>query len=47
MQVSNGSVHISHEHIGYDWLLYNESLQALTFNNARRILKKAKDYLKR
>lgn len=47
MQVSNGSVHISHEHIGYDWLLYNKSLQTLTFNNARRILKKAKDYLKR
>jgi len=38
-------VKISQEHIGYKWLSYPEALNFLTFNNAKKILKKANDYL--
>lgn len=33
-------VTISHEHIGYMWLPYEEALKQLTYKNARSILKK-------
>ena len=38
-------VKISEEHIGYKWLPYEEALNQLKFKNAKRILKKANDYL--
>lgn len=38
-------VKISGEHIGYDWLSYEKSIQQLTFKNAKEVLKKANDYL--
>jgi len=39
-------VKISHEHIGYKWLPYDEALNQLTFKNAKDILKKADIFLK-
>ena len=39
-------VKISHEHIGYKWLSYEEALNQLTFKNAKDILKKADKFLK-
>ncbi len=38
-------VEISHEHQGYTWLDYNESMEKTTFDNARTILTKAQKLL--
>jgi 8-oxo-dGTP pyrophosphatase MutT (NUDIX family) len=38
-------VTISGEHIGYDWLPYEEALERLTFKNAKDMLKKANNFL--
>lgn len=38
-------VEISSEHIGYEWLPYEEALTRLTFENAKEILKKAHKFL--
>ncbi len=38
-------VKISWEHIGYQWLPYEEAFEQLTFKNAKEILKKANDFL--
>ncbi|MBA4337130.1 diadenosine tetraphosphate hydrolase [bacterium] len=39
------NVKISHEHVDFEWLPYKEALERLTFENARAILKKAKQFL--
>lgn len=38
-------VHISHEHIGFEWLPYEEALSKLTFANAKRVLHKSERYI--
>jgi 8-oxo-dGTP pyrophosphatase MutT (NUDIX family) len=38
-------VKISSEHIGYQWLTYQEALERLTFNNSKEILKRANELL--
>lgn len=38
-------VKISFEHIGFEWLPYEEALERLTFKNAKEILKEANDFL--
>jgi len=40
-------VKISFEHIGFQWLPYQEALEQLNFKNAKEILKKANDFLSR
>ncbi len=40
-------VHISHEHHGFIWLPYNEALEKITFDNAKNLLKKAKNFLEK
>lgn len=40
------NVQISFEHIGYEWLPFEEAMERLTFKNAKEILKKANDFLK-
>jgi 8-oxo-dGTP pyrophosphatase MutT (NUDIX family) len=37
---------ISHEHIGYVWLPYEEALAKVTFENAKRVLSETEAYLK-
>lgn len=39
-------VEVSLEHLGYEWLPYEEAIKQLTFRNARDILRKANDFLK-
>lgn len=46
VQTGDRKVRLSYEHIGYDWLNYQEALERLTFENARRMLKKAHELLK-
>jgi rubrerythrin len=45
-QTSEKEVKISHEHIGFVWLLYEEALAKVTFENARRVLKETEKYLR-
>ncbi len=39
------TVKISHEHLHYYWLPYDDALQKLTFDNAKSLLKKAESLL--
>lgn len=41
------SVKISHEHLDYCWLDYNNAREKTTYQNARNILSKANDLLKK
>ena len=38
-------VELSFEHIGYTWLDYQQSMEKLTFKNAKDVLQKAHDFL--
>jgi 8-oxo-dGTP pyrophosphatase MutT (NUDIX family) len=38
-------IRLSYEHIGYDWLKYEDALQKLTYKNAKDVLKKAWRFL--
>ncbi len=38
-------VKVSFEHLGYEWLSYEEAFKKLTFKNAKEILQKANQYL--
>ena len=38
-------VKISSEHIGFKWLEFDEAVKQLTFENAKKIIKKADDFL--
>lgn len=46
-QSATDEVTISKEHIGYAWLNYEHALKKLTFNNAKELLKKADEFLKK
>lgn len=39
-------VEISHEHIGFVWLSYEEAVAKVTFDNAKRVLEETEDFLK-
>ena len=45
VETKNEKVKISGEHIGYQWLPYNQAIEQLTFKNAKEILKKANAFL--
>lgn len=36
---------LSHEHINYNWLPYKEALKQLTYDNAKKVLKKAHKHI--
>lgn len=40
-------VKISFEHIGYQWLAYEKAFNQLTFDNAKEILRKARQFLEK
>ncbi|KPJ73232.1 hypothetical protein AMJ48_02085 [Parcubacteria bacterium DG_74_1] len=46
VETKTKEIKISGEHIGYKWLPYSEALRQLTFKNAKKVLKKANEYLK-
>jgi 8-oxo-dGTP pyrophosphatase MutT (NUDIX family) len=39
-------VNLSFEHIGYEWLNYQQALERLTFKTAKQVLNKAQNHLK-
>lgn len=44
-RTSDKTIEISHEHKDFQWLPYEKALKKLTFDNARKILKKTKQFL--
>ncbi len=44
-RADDAKITLSHEHQAYKWLPFNEAFQTVTFENARNILKKAKQFL--
>jgi len=40
-----GDVVLSDEHTDYAWLLYKQALEKLTYENAKKVLKKANKYI--
>ena len=44
-ETKNKEVKISSEHIGHVWLSYEQALTRITFENAKKILKKADDFI--
>ena len=45
-ETSAKEIRLSHEHIGFVWLPYEEALKKLSFKNAKDILKKANEFLR-
>ena len=47
MEAYTSKVELSFEHIGYSWLDYQHAMEKLTFKNAKIVLQKAHDFLKK
>ena len=47
METKTEQVQISFEHVGFIWLDYKHAMEKLTFKNARDVLQKAHDFLKK
>ena len=45
-ETDNQNVVLSNEHIGYEWLEFNQAFNKVTFANARQALKSANEFLK-
>jgi len=46
LKTKEKKVKVSFEHLGYDWLPFKETMEKLTFGNAKEILKKADKFLR-
>lgn len=44
-QTKSKEVEISWEHVGFEWLSYEQALERLTFKNSKEVLKKAHAFL--
>ena len=47
MESYTDKVQLSFEHIGYIWMDYQHALEKLTFKNAKDVLQKTRDFLKK
>jgi len=47
MEAYTDKVELSFEHVGYVWLDYQHAMEKLTFKNAKDILQKVHDFLKK
>ncbi len=47
METKTSNVKLSFEHIGSIWLTYEDATRRLTFKNARDVLQKANEFLKK
>lgn len=47
VQAQSSEVRLSYEHVGYEWLGFEEALKRLTFTTAKNILKKANEHLEK
>jgi 8-oxo-dGTP pyrophosphatase MutT (NUDIX family) len=46
-ETKKNNIEISFEHLGYQWLSYKEAIEKVTFRNAKEILKRANDFLRK
>jgi 8-oxo-dGTP pyrophosphatase MutT (NUDIX family) len=46
VQSQDRKIELSYEHEGYEWLSYQKAVRKLTFENSRKVLKKAHNFLK-
>jgi 8-oxo-dGTP pyrophosphatase MutT (NUDIX family) len=46
IETSETRVNLSFEHVGYEWLNYQQALERLTFKTAKQVLNKAQNHLK-
>ncbi len=46
-QTASEDIELSHEHIDFSWLSYNQAEGQLTFANAKEVLKKAELFIRR
>ncbi len=46
-QTASEEIELSHEHIDFSWLSYNQAEGQLTFPNAKEVLKKAELFIRR
>lgn len=44
-ETNERDVKLSFEHIGFEWLDYESALKRLTYDNAKKVLKKAEEFL--
>jgi len=44
-KATSTNITLSHEHTDYIWLPYKEGLEKLTYDNAKKVLKKAHKYI--
>ncbi len=47
VEAQSDAVELSYEHVGYAWLSYQKALKRLTFKNAKKVLKKAHEFLQK
>jgi bis(5'-nucleosidyl)-tetraphosphatase len=47
IEAHTGKVELSYEHVGYNWLDYQQAMKTLTFKNARGVLQNARAFLKK
>jgi bis(5'-nucleosidyl)-tetraphosphatase len=47
METKTANVKLSFEHIGFIWLTYDDAMRRLTFKNARDVLQKADQFLRK
>jgi 8-oxo-dGTP pyrophosphatase MutT (NUDIX family) len=47
VEVKSSTVKLSYEHVGSTWLSYRQSLERLTFKNAKNVLKRAYEFLQK
>ena len=47
MESYSDKVQLSFEHVGYAWLDYTHAIERLNFKNAKNVLEKAHDFLKK
>jgi 8-oxo-dGTP pyrophosphatase MutT (NUDIX family) len=47
IESKDSRVKLSYEHVGYEWLSYEKAMAKLTFANAKKVLAKAHEFLRR
>jgi 8-oxo-dGTP pyrophosphatase MutT (NUDIX family) len=47
IESKDNNVRLSYEHVGYEWLSYERAMARLTFSNAKKVLAKAHEFLRR
>jgi bis(5'-nucleosidyl)-tetraphosphatase len=45
IESKDSNVKLSYEHVGYEWLNYEEAMAKLTFANAKKVLARAHEFL--